>query len=69
MTRGEHAWDEGAFQLAINQALEKLNDANAKLACRITADAKPKLSTCRADIAARLNSVTRRLWPRHRAAE
>lgn len=25
-------WDEGAFQMAINQALEKLTDANAKLA-------------------------------------
>jgi hypothetical protein len=25
-------WDEGAFQLAINQALEKLTDANTKLA-------------------------------------
>lgn len=24
-------WDEGAFQLAINQALDKYNDANAKL--------------------------------------
>jgi hypothetical protein len=25
-------WDEGVFQLAINQSLDKLNDANAKLA-------------------------------------
>jgi len=29
-------WDEGVFQLAINQALEKLTDANAKLAAYMT---------------------------------
>jgi hypothetical protein len=32
MTPESMAWDEGAFQLAINQALEKMNEANAKLA-------------------------------------
>ena len=39
-------WDEGAFQLAINQALEKLQHANAKLAGFTAAQAeqKPKLS-------------------------
>jgi hypothetical protein len=43
-------WDEGAFQLAINQALEKLTDANAKLAVYMASlstgeapvDAKPQ---------------------------
>src|ERR1700742_2549797 len=32
MTLENTRWDEGAFQLAINQALDKYNDANAKLA-------------------------------------
>jgi hypothetical protein len=32
MTPENTKWDEGAFQLAINQALEKLNAANAKFA-------------------------------------
>jgi hypothetical protein len=32
MTVENTRWDEGAFQLVINQALEKLTDANAKLA-------------------------------------
>jgi hypothetical protein len=32
MTLENTKWDEGAFQLAINQALDKYNDANAKLA-------------------------------------
>jgi hypothetical protein len=31
-TAADMRWDEGVFQLAINQALEKLTDANAKLA-------------------------------------
>jgi hypothetical protein len=41
-------WDEGAFQLAINQALEKLHEANAKLAVYMAAlmppEKKQKLS-------------------------
>lgn len=39
-------WDEGAFQLAINQALDKLQHANAKLAGFTAAqvEQKPKLS-------------------------
>jgi hypothetical protein len=41
-------WDEGAFQLAINQALEKLHEANANLAMFMAAlapaEKKPKLS-------------------------
>jgi hypothetical protein len=32
MTSENMRWDEGAFQLTINQALDKLTDANAKLA-------------------------------------
>ena len=32
MTSENTKWDEGIFQLAINQALDKYNDANAKLA-------------------------------------
>lgn len=40
-------WDEGAFQLAINQALDKLNDANARLAAYmetlVPVAPKPKL--------------------------
>ena len=32
MTLESTQWDEGAFQRTINQALEKLNDANTKLA-------------------------------------
>jgi hypothetical protein len=32
MTPESTAWDDGAFQLAINQALEKMHDANARLA-------------------------------------
>jgi hypothetical protein len=32
MTLANTRWDEGVFQLTINQALEKLTDANAKLA-------------------------------------
>ena len=32
MTPESTQWDEAAFQRAINQALEKMNDANAKLA-------------------------------------
>ena len=32
MTAENTRWDEGVFQLTINQALEKLTDANAKLA-------------------------------------
>jgi hypothetical protein len=41
-------WDEGVFQLVINQAMEKMNDANARLAAFMVASppAKqtPKLS-------------------------
>jgi hypothetical protein len=42
-------WDEGVFQLTINQAFEKLTDANAKLAAYMATLAppvvqKPKLS-------------------------
>jgi hypothetical protein len=42
-------WDEGVFQLTINQAFEKLTDANAKLAAYMVTLAppvvrKPKLS-------------------------
>jgi hypothetical protein len=32
MTLENAKWDEGAFQLSINQALDKYNDANARLA-------------------------------------
>ena len=32
MTLENTKWDEGAFQLAINQALDAYNDASAKLA-------------------------------------
>jgi hypothetical protein len=32
MTLENTKWDEGAFQLVINQALDKYNDANSKLA-------------------------------------
>lgn len=32
MTDANTTWDEGVFQRAINQALEKLTDANAKIA-------------------------------------
>jgi hypothetical protein len=32
VTPENRTWDEGAFQLAINQALDKLMDANARLA-------------------------------------
>ena len=32
MTLEKTRWDEGVFQLTINQALDKMNDANAKLA-------------------------------------
>jgi hypothetical protein len=32
MTLENTSWDEGAFQLAINQALDKMTDANVKLA-------------------------------------
>jgi hypothetical protein len=46
LTPENSRWDEGAFQLAINQALEKLQYANAKLAGFTAAQAeqKPKLS-------------------------
>jgi hypothetical protein len=53
MTVENTSWDEGAFQLTMNQALEKLLDANAKLAAYLTPQptqslqptqpAKPKL--------------------------
>jgi hypothetical protein len=32
LTQENSRWDEGAFQLAINQAMDKLTHANAKLA-------------------------------------
>lgn len=35
MTPENTRWDEGVFQLVINQALEKLTDANAKLAAHM----------------------------------
>jgi hypothetical protein len=46
LTPENSRWDEGAFQLVINQALEKLHHANAKLAGVVPAKAerKPKLS-------------------------
>jgi hypothetical protein len=48
MAEENTSWDEGAFQLAINQALEKLHEANAKLAVYMAAlmpaEKKPKLS-------------------------
>lgn len=48
VTQENARWDEGAFQLAINQAMEKMNDANARLAAFMAAPApaeqKPKLS-------------------------
>ena len=47
MTPENARWDEGAFQLALNQALERFNEANAKVVA-FTAkfapvEAKPKL--------------------------
>ena len=47
MTLENTQWDEGAFQLAINHSLEKLADANSKLAAYTAtlapAEPKPKL--------------------------
>jgi hypothetical protein len=40
MTVENTRWDEGAFQLTINQALDKFNDANAQLAA-YTASLQP----------------------------
>jgi hypothetical protein len=44
----DRQWDDNAFRLAINQAMEKLNDANAKLAAYMATlapiETKPKLS-------------------------
>jgi len=39
MTAESTRWDEGVFQLAINQALEKLTDANARLAVYMSTSA------------------------------
>jgi hypothetical protein len=44
MTPESMLWDEGAFQMAINEALEKMNDANCKLAV-FTAMLKPHEDT------------------------
>src|SRR5271165_7662013 len=46
LTPENSRWDEGAFQLAINQAMDKLQHANAKLAGFMPAkvEQKPKLS-------------------------
>jgi hypothetical protein len=46
LTPENSRWDEGGFQLAINQALDKLQHANAKLAKFTPAkvEQKPKLS-------------------------
>ena len=41
MTLENTRWDEGVFQLTINQALEKLSDANAKLAAYMATLAPP----------------------------
>jgi hypothetical protein len=41
LTAANTTWDEGVFQLAINQALDKLNDANARLASYLAPAAKP----------------------------
>jgi hypothetical protein len=38
-------WDEGAFQLSINQALEKMNEANTKLAAFMAALTPPAKTT------------------------
>jgi hypothetical protein len=47
MTVENTKWDEGVFQLTINQALETLTDANAGLAAYMNAPApvvqRPKL--------------------------
>jgi hypothetical protein len=46
MTPENTRWDEGAFQLAINQSMEKLADANARLAASMAtpapAERRPK---------------------------
>jgi hypothetical protein len=48
MTAENTRWDEGAFQLVINQALDKMTDANVKLAAYMATvapvEAKPRLS-------------------------
>lgn len=48
MTVENTKWDEGVFQLVINQALEKLTEANVRLAAFMTTltpvEEKPKLS-------------------------
>ncbi|MDR3534831.1 MAG: hypothetical protein P4L90_30240 [Rhodopila sp.] len=53
MTPENTRWDEGAFQRAINQAFEKLADANAKLAAYmatlVPVETKPKLPILRAE--------------------
>ena len=41
MTAEHTRWDEGAFQLTINQALEKLMDANASLAAYMATSEPP----------------------------
>jgi len=45
LTRENTKWDEGVFQLTINQALEKLTDANAKLAADMATRAAPGVQT------------------------
>jgi hypothetical protein len=46
VTQENARWDEAAFQLVINQAMEKINDANARLAAFMAppTEQKPKLS-------------------------
>jgi hypothetical protein len=41
MSEDNTKWDEGVFQLAINQALEKLTGANARLATYVAAPVVP----------------------------
>ena len=45
MTAENVQWDEGAFQLAINHALEKLNEANDKLSAYIATVAPAPVKT------------------------
>jgi hypothetical protein len=53
MTVENTRWDKGAFQLIINQALDKMTDANVRLAAYmatlVPAETKPKLSLLSAE--------------------
>jgi hypothetical protein len=42
MTQEAAAWDEGSFQSAINQALEKMTEANARLAIFAATEVPPE---------------------------